>query len=144
MKERIKNWLYRCHRDLGIEVVGLDGECPYDFTQVDASASFALMRGNVVFGRILRWVDGETGWLLEWDYWFPHDPQQSGTWLAYWCESPSQEDDNFDRFLFYLEYYFAAFQAFALVPSARNITPDPAIVAIKKGWESLGFQFASE
>ena len=143
-QQQIKNWLYRCYRGLGLDVVELDGECPYDFTQIDASASFTLMQGDVVFGRVLRWVDGETGWLLEWDYWFPRDPQQSGTWLAYWCESPSHQDDNFDCFMFYLEYWFAAFVALSFVPSIRAINPDPAIMAIKQGWESLGFQFASE
>lgn len=94
MKNRITNWLNRNYATMKFSVAELDGGCPYDTTEIDLSQSFAIMRDGYVYGRVLRWLDGEKGWLLEWDYCVPVSPTSSATWLSYFCADTADATDS--------------------------------------------------
>lgn len=144
MKNRITNWLNRNYATMKFSVAELDGGCPYDSTEIDLSQSFCIMKDGYIFGRVLRWLDGEKGWLLEWDYCVPVNPTSSATWLSYFCADTTDAIDSFDKFIYYLEWYFAAFEAFSNLPMVRSFTYTGPLVEMRKAWGELGFQLVSE
>lgn len=101
----------------------LDGECPYDSDEIDREMSFTVYLDNRVWGRVLRWtgLDGEIGWLLEWDYWVPINPTSSATWLSFFTKQ------DFRDFVFLLGLYYKAFNEFAKISGLRNYIFPPVI-----------------
>jgi hypothetical protein len=128
-RTRLQN-LFICIFSSYIEVGGLDGECPYDFTEISGGESFGVYRKGVLMGRVLRWVDCEDGWVFEWGY-------EGDEWLAICCF----EDNDFEVFLSRLQTDLPAFLAFLKIP---NVRVSDRYAEIRAAWDELGCMFVEK
>lgn len=142
---RIEEWLdnlkpeYISSGIRAFKVVELDDACPYG-TEIVRFLSRTIL-ANVggdwfVFGRILYWVDGECGWLLEIDYETPVNPTSSATWLSYWYSG------DFKDFIDFLGM-FKAYKAFIDLCGGWGVLRGP-LAEIDRQWSIMGFKRCSE
>lgn len=141
---RIEQWLdsiKSLYNYADFRVVELDDACPYDIEIVRSLSRTILVNdgGEFVFGRILYWVDGEGGWLLEIDYKTPVNPTSSATWLSYWFEGGV---DRFEDFMDFLSM-FKAYKAFIDICGGWGVLRGP-MAEIEKQWSIMGFKRCSE